>query len=337
MHITISQNFTKPIYQNKKNKEKVYSKTNNFLNITLKNERVLSKDGVQTLKNNISFGISRCNYVEDFHKKLNKPIQNMIRRVRNFNLIILMNRHRLRQILHFSEQERIKRDNLAQIANLKQIVRTINNEYLRENTNLIINTLDNEQSLSSFQTNVKLRLIKKLIEFKNNGCDEISLVESLITPKFINNNNFNVQGANPFNGYKIIVTPLNISDSYVRGVRFAQMDSDIGNVNRVHFNFVKYSGENNYVLDDFKISAKAGESLSNVYVKGDDNEMHNVENVYTLGFGELKSITEPDSYFIDYLVAEPEDDKLIKIDNKTYWYALINNNLRFCNEDHANS
>ena len=65
--------------------------------------------------------------------------------------------------------------------------------------------------------------------------------------------------------------------------------------------------------------------------------MHNVENVNTLSFGELKAITEPDSYFIDYLVAEPEDNNHLKIDNKTYWYALINNNLTFYNEDPPNS
>lgn len=334
MNLTISQNITKPIYQNKKNKEKVYSKTNNLQKITLDNEHVLPKYGVQTLKNNISFGISRCNYIEDFHKKLNKPARNILRRLREFN--VLRNRQRFIRFLRFiNEQERIQRDNRTQIDELRHKVATLNNPYLQQNANLIINNLDNEQSLSSFQTNIKLRLIKKLIEFKDGGCDEISLVESLITPKFINNNNFNVQ--NRINGYKIMVTPLTISEPYVRGVRFAQMESDIGNVNRVYFNFVKYAGENNYVLDDFKISAKAGESLSNVYVRGDDNEMHNVENVNTLSFGELKAITEPDSYFIDYLVAEPEDNNHLKIDNKTYWYALINNNLTFYNEDPPNS
>lgn len=322
MNITFSQNFIKPVYQNKKNKEKVYSKTNNLQNITL--------------KNNIGFGISRCNYVENFHKKLNKPARNMLRGVRDFDLNALMNRQRLRRILQLNEQERIQRDNRAKIADLRHKVTTINNKYLQENTNLIINTLDNEQSLSSFQTNVKLRLIKKLIEFKNNGCDEISLVESLMTPKFINNNSFDVQGENTFNGYTIIVTPLNISDSYVRGVRFAQMESYIGNVNRVYFNFVKYSGDNNYVLDDFEIYAKSGESLSNLKVRFNDNSMHDVENVNKLSFNELKTITDPDSYFIDYLTALPEDNSLIKIDNKKFSYILINSNLTFYSMEPVN-
>ncbi len=336
MNLTISQNNTKPIYQNKKNKEKVYSETNNFLNITLKNEHVLSKYGVQTLKNNISFGISKCNYVEDFHKKLNNPAQNMLRRLREFN--VLRNRQRFIRFLQFiNAQERIKRDNRAQIAGLRHKVAALNDQYLQKNTELIINTLDNEQSLSSFQTNIKLRLINKLIEFKAYGCDRISLAESYINPEFINNNKFKIQEMADLNAYTITVTPCTTQNSSVKGVKFAQMNNNLGNVNRVYFNFIKYEGENNYVLDDFKISAKAGESLSNVYVRGDDNEMHNVENVNTLGFGELKSITEPDSYFIDYLVAEPEDDNHLKIDNKTYWYALINNNLRFCNEDPANS
>lgn len=337
MNITLNAfetvNKTNVAYNNTKAK-KSKPKTQN-LNVE-KNNYPYSKNASTALKNNISFGKSRFYYVENFHKKLNKPLPDTVRRLREFN--ILRNRRRLLRFLQFvNEQERIRMDNRSQIDYLRHNVAALNDPHLQENTQIIINTLNNEQSLSSLQTNIKLRLINKLLSFKAMGCDRISLTESFVNPEFINNNKFKIQNTDSTTGYTITVTPQTRENSSVIGVRFAQMNHNLGNVNSVYFNFIKYEGENNYVLDDFEISAKAGESLSNVYVRGDDNKMHNVENVNTLSFSELKAITEPDSYFINYLVAEPEKNNQIKIDNKTYWYALINNNLTFYNEEHANS